>query len=78
MAIFDSITEKFLRRFDEKADRLYVADVAGDWREELIVLSGRELRIHHNEEPNTHPERERLWAHANYRKSKMTWNYYSP
>ena len=55
-----------------------MADVSGDWREELIVLSGRELHIYHNDEPNANPERERLWVNAHYRRSKMTWNYYSP
>jgi hypothetical protein len=78
VAIFDPATGEFLYRFEEKADRLYVADVSGDWREELIVLSGRELHIYHNDEPNGNPERERLWVNAHYRRSKMTWNYYSP
>ena len=78
VAVFDPVTGEFLHRFEEKADRLYVADVSGDWREELIVLSGRELRIYHNDEPNANPERERLWVNAHYRRSKMTWNYYSP
>lgn len=78
VAVFDPMTGEFVLHLKEKADRLYVADVSGDWREELIVLRGRELHIYHNEDPNIHPSRERLWAQANYRRSKQIWNYYSP
>lgn len=45
ICIFDPISGKFLHRFKENADRLYVADMYGDWREELIVLNGNELHI---------------------------------
>jgi hypothetical protein len=78
VAIFDPISGKFLHRFKEKADRLYVADVSGDWREEIIVLNGNELRIYENNEPNLNADRPRLWDQHHYRRSKMTWNYYSP
>ena len=43
VALFDPLTGDFLWRLDEQADRLYVADVSGDWREEIIVLNGSEL-----------------------------------
>ncbi|OZH54123.1 hypothetical protein AFK68_12935, partial [Hydrocoleum sp. CS-953] len=78
VAIFDPLTGKFLHRFKEKADRLYVADVSGDWREELIVLNGNKLHIYSNPEVNPNPNRPRLWSQNHYRRSKMTWNYYSP
>ena len=78
VAIFDPISGKFLYLFQEKADRLYVADVSGDWREELIVLNGNQLRIYINPEPNPNPNHSRLWTQNHYRRSKMTWNYYSP
>lgn len=78
VAIFDPLTGEFLHRFKEKADRLYVADVSGDWREELIVLNGNKLHIYSNPEPNPNPNRPRLWSQNHYRRSKMTWNYYSP
>ncbi len=78
VAIFDPLTGKFLHKFKEKADRLYVADVSGDWREELIVLNGNKLHIYSNPEPNPNPNRPRLWSQNHYRRSKMTWNYYSP
>ena len=78
VAVIDPLTGKFIARFKDKADRLYVADVAGDWREELIVLSGNELHIYQNTAPNPNPNRERLWNKQWYRRSKAVWNYYSP
>ncbi len=78
VAIFDPISGQFLYRFQEEADRLYVADVSGDWREELIVLNGNQLRIYSNPESNQNPNHPRLWTQNHYRRSKMTWNYYSP
>ena len=78
VCVFDPITGRFLHHIKEKADRLYVADVSGDWREELLVVSGSELRIYHNPDKNPNPKHPRLWAQNHYRRSKMTWNYYSP
>jgi hypothetical protein len=78
VAIFGPISVQFLYRFKERADRLYVADVLGDWREKLIVLNGNELHIYQNDKPNPNPNRARLWNQNHYRRSKMTWNYYSP
>lgn len=78
VAIFDPITGQFLYKFSEKADRLYVADVSGDWREEVIVLNGNQLHIYSNPEANPNPNRPSLWTQNHYRRSKMSWNYYSP
>jgi hypothetical protein len=78
VAIFDPTNGQFLHRFKEKAARLYVADISGDWREELIVLNGNQLHVYQNDEPNPNPERSRLWTQNHYRHSKMTWNYYNP
>jgi len=78
VAIFDPISGEFIRVFNEKADRLYVADVSGDWREELVVLNGNELHIYHNEASNPNPNRARLWTKNHYRRCKQTYNYYSP
>ena len=78
VCLFEPVTGRFVFRFREKADRLYVADVSGDWREEIIVLSGNELHIYENPAPNPRPNRPRLWQQNHYRRSKMTWNYYSP
>ncbi|WP_143288233.1 FG-GAP-like repeat-containing protein [Calothrix rhizosoleniae] len=78
IGIFNPINGQFIHRFQEKADRLYVADISGDWREELIVLSGNQLRVYSNPEPNPNLNRPRLWSQPHYRRSKMTWNYYNP
>ena len=77
IAIFDPRTGAFIARIPEKADRLYVADVAGDAREEMIVLAGNELHIHANPAPEG-KDGPRLWSLPHYRRSKMTHNYYSP
>lgn len=63
---------------DGRADRLYVADVAGDWREEIIVLDANELHVYQNTAPNPRPNEKRLWTRRNYRRLKQCHNYYSP
>jgi len=78
ICLFEPISGKFVARFPEKADRIYVADVSGDWREEILVVSGRELRVYENPAKNPRPKQPRLWKTAHYARSKMTWNYYSP
>lgn len=78
VAIFDPLTGEFLHYFKEKADRLFVADVSGDWREEIIVLSGNQLKVYFNEDGNEYPGNKRLWAETYYRRAKMNYNYYSP
>jgi hypothetical protein len=78
VALFDPLTGDFVLRLAEQADRLYVADVSGDWREEIIVLNGGELHIYENPAPNPEPGRASLWDDDHYRRSKLTWNYYSP
>jgi hypothetical protein len=78
VCLFEPLSGKFIRQFREKADRLYVADVTGDWREEIIVLSGRELHVYHNEAANPRPKEKRLWSSRNYRRLKQCHNYYSP
>jgi outer membrane protein assembly factor BamB len=78
VGLFDPMSGEFKRRFKTKADRLYVADVSGDWREEIIVQSGNQLRIYFNKKQNPNPGRDRLWVDNAYLRSKMTWNYYSP
>ena len=78
VCIFDPITGRFVEQFEEKADRIYVADVSGDWREEVIVLNGNEIHVYHNPAENAAPQRPRLWTQQQYARSKMTWNYYSP
>jgi len=75
VSIFDPIGGKFLLHLkEEKADRLYVADVSGDWREEFVILNGSELHIYHNDGPNPNPDHRRFWNDAHYIRNKMTWN----
>lgn len=78
VCIFEPLTGKFRLRLSEEADRLYVADTRGDWREEIIVLNGSELHIYTNTAPNPRPGRKRLWSDRNYRRLKQCHNYYSP
>ncbi len=78
VGVFDPMTGKFIERFTERGARLYVADVSGDWREELVVVNGGEVHVYWNSKPNPNPNRPRLWTKNYYRRSKMNWNYYSP
>jgi hypothetical protein len=78
VGLFEPLTGKFVERFSETADRLYVADVYGDWREEIIVLNGNVLYIYENLAENPRPNEQRLWADRNYRRMKQCHNYYSP
>ncbi len=78
IAIFDPIKGTFHVLIGAKADRIYVADVQGDWREELIALCGNQLHIYVNLEPNPNSSHESLWSQNWYRRNKMTWNYYAP
>jgi hypothetical protein len=55
-----------------------LADITGDWREEIIVLAGNRLSIYHNPAPNPRPNEKRLWESRNYRRLKQCHNYYSP
>ena len=75
VALFEAITGKFIHHLkEEKADRLYVADVSGDWREEIIILNGSQLHVYHNDAVNPDPDHDRLWNTSHYARSKMTWN----
>ena len=78
VGIFEPLSGKFVAHFETQCDRLLVADVTGDWREEIIVLAGSELRVYSNPAPNPRPKQKRLWADRNYRRLKQCRNYYSP
>ena len=78
VCLFEPLSGRFVQRIRQKADRLYVADVTGDWREEIIVLSGNKLYVYSNPAPNPRPDQPRLWATRNYRRLKQCHNYYSP
>ncbi len=78
VCLFEPLSGKFVERLKQKADRLYVADVRGDWREEIIVLAGNKLHVYQNTAANPRPNEKRLWARRNYRRLKQCHNYYSP
>ncbi|OHB86670.1 MAG: hypothetical protein A2V98_10960 [Planctomycetes bacterium RBG_16_64_12] len=78
VCLFEPLTGRFVERFEHRADRLYVADIVGDWREEIIVLEGSRLFVHRNPAPNPRPNEKRLWENRNYRRLKQCHNYYSP
>jgi hypothetical protein len=78
VAIMDALTGRFLLRVHTRADRLFVADVLGDWREEIIVVAGSQLQIYANDAVNPRPDGESLWEQRHYRRMKQTWNYYAP
>jgi len=78
VCIMEPLTGRFVVHIPEQADLLYVADVCGDWREEIMVINQNQLRIYENPAPNPRPDQPRLWEQQHYRRNKMTWNYYSP
>ncbi len=54
-----------------------MADVYGDWREEIIVLVDNKVIIFENTALNPHPNQSRLWNNRNYHRLKQNHNYYS-
>jgi len=78
IGLFEPMTGKFVLHIKGETDRLYVADITGDWREEMIIVEGKQIRFFENTKPNPRPQHRRLWRQQNYRRNKMSWNYYSP
>jgi hypothetical protein len=78
VAVLDPLTARFVLVIEEQADRIYVADVLGDWREEIVVLAGDRIRVYANPAPNPRPGLPSLWDLGHYRRAKQNWNYYSP
>ncbi len=78
IGLFKPTTGEFTVHIKAKADRLYVTDITGDWREEIIIVEGNQIRFFENTAPNPRPKHPRLWSQQNYRRNKMSWNYYSP
>lgn len=78
-AIINPITCEFQQVFEGQAVRLYVADLVGDAREEVVVLDRRGfVRIIGNAAPNLNPAKPSPWSQQHYRRQKQNWNYYSP
>ncbi|WP_268874338.1 FG-GAP-like repeat-containing protein [Tropicimonas marinistellae] len=82
IALVDARNGLFLRVWPAEAARTYAADVAGDFREELIVLEARRdgsvLKIFWNDAEATGQPRASLWDDQHYRRTRQNWNYYSP
>jgi len=77
--IIDPMTGEFRTIFAAEAERAYAADIAGDAREEVIVLDlGGTIAVFWNEEPSLGASGERKWDQQHYRRQKQNWNYYSP
>jgi hypothetical protein len=82
-AIVDPLNGKFLKVFDVRAARTYSADIAGDFREEVVIVEAgasgsSRLEVFWNEEDAERPRLTSPWARALYRRLKQNWNYYSP
>ena len=62
------------------ATTLYVADVAGDSREEIVVYdqSSGSIKVFWNGTANSNQPKPDKWADPLYRRLKQNWNYYSP
>jgi len=82
IALIDALSGRFLRVWPTRAARTYAADVAGDYREELVVLEerpgGSTLKIFWNEEAAEGAAKAPLWEQQYYRRTRQNWNYYSP
>ena len=84
MGVFNPITGKALWTTKDvspqiQAQFVYVADVSGDSREEVIIYDAADgkIKILWNEDsnPNSKPDK---WDDPLYRRLKQNWNYYSP
>lgn len=78
-AVIDPITGEFIEVFDTAAVRLYVVDLQGDAREEVVAVEeDGTVRIFWNPTPTPDPSAPSPWAKQHYRRQKQNWDYYSP
>jgi len=79
VAVINPMTGDFIKTWDNKASRIYVADVFGDYREEIIVFNGEENKIfvYWNDAVNTNTKPS-YWRKNYYVRQKDNFNYYSP
>jgi hypothetical protein len=64
----------------DSLDRIYVVDIAGDYREEIVTTSmvNKKLYVYWNPGPNNNPPKPRKWTFNWYIRQKQNYNYYSP
>ncbi len=76
----DTVWTTIHRRPNIKTQMLYVADVEGDSREEMIVYDATDgrIRIYANSKPNPNQPKPYKWDDPLYRRLKQNWNFYSP
>jgi hypothetical protein len=80
VAVIDAMSGSFVQSWSEQCDRIYVVDVAGDAREEIVVVNdtAREVRVYFNDATNPNPAKPRRWSESHYARQKINYNYYSP
>jgi len=79
IAIINAMTGDFIKTWSNKASRIYVADVLGDYREEIVVLNSEENKVYvySNGAVNTN-NKNSYWSFNYYKRQKDNFNYYSP
>ncbi|MCJ7813360.1 hypothetical protein MUP95_08615, partial [bacterium] len=83
VGVFDAVTgEAVWTTVDSPvaASSIYVADVAGDSREEVIIYDENDgtIKVYWNEEENPNQPKPDKWDDPLYVRLKQNWNYYSP
>jgi len=87
VGIFDAVTGAAIwytgrEHLAVKSHFVYVADVAGDNREEVIICdstrTGLYIRVYQNRTENNAQSKPPKWQDPLYRRVKQNWNYYSP
>ena len=73
VCIFDPLTGDIVKELTQGAERVYVADVCGDWREEVIVLKETELLIFANHDKNPNRDLPRFWENSVYERAKTNY-----
>ncbi len=82
VAVVDPMNGTFTNVFPTQAARVYAADVAGDHRDEVIVVetngtNNARVKIFWNANSSL-GSKARAWLQQVYRRQKQNWNYYSP
>ncbi|MCK4817099.1 fibronectin type III domain-containing protein, partial [bacterium] len=85
MGVFDAVTGQAVWTTIDmvpqiQAHVIYVADVSGDNREEIVIYDKADgtIKIFWNEEENSYQPKPDKWDDPLYRRVKQNWNFYSP